>query len=216
MMLNGLMPLVVVGQVAVKVFLGKPPALYGYMILPLLQGLLAWPLVCVLIIRERIYMLPAPPARGHGVILLLFWTAAFAFENLALLNIYSDDWFFKLKTPQDIVLLCIYVCKYVFTTGVFILGLKAPGIPTARHSDSFQRLNPSELEETRNSASSGSAFGNLWYKIKMLAPFIWPSKSICLQINVILCVGILAAGRVTNLFVPIYNKKIGKYSYQNI
>lgn len=212
MMLNGLMPLVVCGQVAVKVFSGTPPALYGYMLLSLLQALVAWPLVCVLIIRERIYMLPAPPARGHGVILLLYWTAAFVFENLAVLNVYSEDWFFKLKTPQDIILLSIYACKYVFTAGVFVLGLKAPGIPTVRHSDSFTRLNPngtSDSGDNNESVSSGSAFGNICHKIKLLMPFVWPSKSFILQLNVLLCVLILVAGRVTNLFVPIYNKKIG-------
>ncbi|ODM99680.1 ATP-binding cassette sub-family B member 6, mitochondrial [Orchesella cincta] len=208
MMLNGLMPLVVFGQVAVKVFLGDPQAVYGYMLLSLIQGLLAWPLVCVLVIRERIYMLPAPPARGHGVILLMFWTAAFAFENLALLNIYSEDWFFKLKNPKDIVLLSIYVCKYVFTGGVFILGIRAPGIPTVRHSESFTRLHPNGDDEQRGTVSSGSAFGNLRHKIKLLMPFIWPSKSLALQFNVLICLVILVAGRVTNLFVPIYNKKI--------
>lgn len=210
MMLNGLMPLVVVAQVAVKVFLGNPQAMYGYMILTFLQGLVAWPLVCVLVIRERIYMLPAPPARGHGIILLLYWTACFVFENLALLNIYSDDWFFKLETPQDIILLCIYICKYFFTAGVFILGLKAPGIPTVRHSESFSRLNNIDIDDGGRSTSSGPAFGNLCHKIKLLMPFVWPSRSFMLQMNVIICVVILVAGRVTNLFVPIYNKKIGK------
>lgn len=39
-------------------------------------------------------------------------------------------------------------------------------------------------------------------------PFLWPKKDFVLQIRVLLCFVMLFAGRLINLFVPIYNKKI--------
>ncbi len=37
---------------------------------------------------------------------------------------------------------------------------------------------------------------------------MWPKKSIGLQLRVILCILILVGVRVTNVFVPLYSKKI--------
>lgn len=53
-----------------------------------------------------------------------------------------------------------------------------------------------------------STFRNAWKKLSTLAPFIWPKNDLKSQINVIICIVMLIAGRVINLFVPIYNKKI--------
>jgi len=44
----------------------------------------------------------------------------------------------------------------------------------------------------------------------MLWPFMWPKGSLTLQLTVLICVGLLVAGRVANLFLPIYYKKIGE------
>ena len=43
---------------------------------------------------------------------------------------------------------------------------------------------------------------------------VWPKNNLWLQFCVVLCGGILVAGRVTNLYVPIYYKYIGELSYQ--
>lgn len=55
-----------------------------------------------------------------------------------------------------------------------------------------------------------STWNNLLRKIKTLSPFLWPKKDFCLQFRVIFCFLLLAGGRVINLYVPIYNKLIGK------
>lgn len=39
-------------------------------------------------------------------------------------------------------------------------------------------------------------------------PFLWPKKDFVLQIRVLLCFVLLFLGRVINLYVPIYNKRI--------
>lgn len=43
----------------------------------------------------------------------------------------------------------------------------------------------------------------------MLSPFIWPKKSLTLQLRVVVCVLLIVAGRVANVYVPIYSAKIG-------
>jgi len=44
----------------------------------------------------------------------------------------------------------------------------------------------------------------------MLWPFMWPKGNVLLQLCVIVCVALLIAGRVANLYLPIYYKMIGK------
>jgi len=48
--------------------------------------------------------------------------------------------------------------------------------------------------------------------MKLLLPFVWPRGSILLQLCVMACVALLVAGRVVNLYTPLYYKKIGKNS----
>lgn len=55
-----------------------------------------------------------------------------------------------------------------------------------------------------------STWRNFWKKIKTLMPFMWPKKDVLLQFRVLFCFLLLAGGRVVNLYVPIYNKLIGK------
>ena len=54
-----------------------------------------------------------------------------------------------------------------------------------------------------------STWADLGYKAKFLFPFAWPKKDPILQVVVVICGGLLVAGRIVNLFIPIYNKKIG-------
>lgn len=57
----------------------------------------AYPLSMCLVIKERLYQLPSVPTRGHGLVLLLFWTLAFINESLAFINLRHEDWWFNLK-----------------------------------------------------------------------------------------------------------------------
>lgn len=44
--------------------------------------------------------------------------------------------------------------------------------------------------------------------MKTLMPFLWPKKNFLLQSRVIFCFVLLIVGRLINVYVPIYNKKI--------
>lgn len=59
---------------------------------------------------------------------------------------------------------------------------------------------------------SRSTWSNGWKKIRTLAPFLWPKKSIALQLRVIISILLLIAGRVLNVLVPVYNQKIGNFA----
>ena|SRR6218665_3443561 len=65
-----------------------------------------------------------------------------------------------------------------------------------------------------SSSSQSTAWKGVLKKCARLWPFIWPHGSTLLQLCVLVCVGLLVAGRVVNLFMPIYYKKIG-ISYIN-
>ena len=56
-----------------------------------------------------------------------------------------------------------------------------------------------------------STFANIWRKCVLMWPYVWPRKNLPLQLLVVSCVVLLAIGRVVNLFLPIYYKKIGEW-----
>lgn len=88
-----------------------------------------------LVVKERHNQLPSVPTRGHGIILLLFFTLTFIAQNVALVNINSKDWWFDLKTKKDKIEMGFFVTRYVSTLFMFVLGLKAPGITSVANED---------------------------------------------------------------------------------
>lgn len=77
-------------------YLGKREV-YGFMILSLLCNLFVFPYSVVLLNKERKYLLPSVPTRGHGLVLLLFWSLIFIAENLEFVNLGQENWWFHLK-----------------------------------------------------------------------------------------------------------------------
>jgi hypothetical protein len=57
-----------------------------------------FPFSAVLIILECNYLLPSVPARGHGMVLLFFWTLVLTSESLSFINLNREDWWFHLAT----------------------------------------------------------------------------------------------------------------------
>lgn len=88
-----------------------------------------------LVVKERHYQLPSVPSRGHGIVLLLFFTLAFIAQNVALVNLNSTDWWFNLKTQKDRIEMSFFVTRYACTLFMFVLGLKAPGITSIANED---------------------------------------------------------------------------------
>ena len=65
--------------------------------------------------------------------------------------------------------------------------------------------------ETGTSKAQKSTWTNVFKKLKMMAPYVWPKGSLWRQLIVLACLIILGAGRGINLLVPLYSKYIGKY-----
>lgn len=106
----------------------------------------------------------------------------------------------------------LFIITYICAGGAFLLTLKAPGIPTLEERAQFAygRLNDAESGNVGpTSASEGSTFRNIWAKTKLVGPYLWPPRGhYRLQFYVFICFMMLILGRVTNLFVPLYNKWI--------
>ncbi|XP_064072654.1 ATP-binding cassette sub-family B member 6 [Vanessa tameamea] len=198
-------PVLAVVRFLLQSFVFKGGHIYGYMILALVVNLIVFPLSAHLAVIERRYLLPSVPPRGHGFVLLVFWAMIFVSENLSFLNINKEGWWWHLKDLQDRLEMSLFVGRYVSCMIMFILGMKAPGIMHQfeyLESDDGNRRNIPPRNDNR------STFRNVFGKLRTLFPFLWPRKSLCLQIYVFICILALLAGRVINLYVPIYNKRI--------
>lgn len=182
----------------------------GYMILSLVLTITMFPFSAILIIVERNYLLPSVPSRGHGLILLFFWTSVLISESLSFINLNREDWWFHLRTLTDEIEMSVFVTRFVSCVILFVLGLRAPGIMTTRdyfNLDNSYSAHNVQIVET-DATNQGSTFRNAWKKILVLAPFLWPKKDVLLQFRVVFCFLLLAAGRAINLYVPIYSKLI--------
>lgn len=133
--------------------------------------------------------------------------------------------------------MALFVLRYVSNLLIFALGLRAPGIagnldpdyhmldddstmqsryyqrvrlqysiPVAYNICAFEKISTQRYLQRLD--DNTSTWTNLWYKIKVLAPFLWPRSSFLLQLRVLFCFVLLICGRLINLYVPIYNKKI--------
>uniref|UniRef100_U5EX21 ATP-binding cassette sub-family B member 6 n=1 Tax=Corethrella appendiculata TaxID=1370023 RepID=U5EX21_9DIPT len=173
---------------------------YGFMILNLCTTLFMYPFSILLLIKERYYQLPSLPTRGHGLVLLIFWTLLFVAQNVTFFNLNYKEWWFNMKSVKDKTEMGLFVSRYIATFFIFLIGLKAPGITSAQ----LPMEDLDNLIENENQ----STFNNAWKKLVSLLPFLWPKKDLILQFRVIFCFALLITGRIVNLFVPIYNKKI--------
>ncbi|XP_026327452.1 ATP-binding cassette sub-family B member 6, mitochondrial isoform X1 [Hyposmocoma kahamanoa] len=199
-----LIPILGVIRFLLQALVFKGGHIYGYMILALIVSLIVFPLSAYLAILERRYLLPSVPPRGHGFVLLVFWAMVFVSENLSFLNLNKEGWWWHLRDLQDRLEMALFVGRYVSCMIMFILGMKAPGI-----MHQFELLVNEDIRRNlppRN--ENRSTFRNVFSKLRILLPFLWPRKNFCLQLNVLICVLALIGGRIVNLYVPIYNKKI--------
>ena len=180
----------------------------GVQVLTLVTMVLCWTVSSVLTSLERYRQLPISARHGHGPVLLVFWTLAFMQVNFRLIVVTKEAWYNNITDSVRTTDLAFYVSTYLLTCAVFVLGLRAPGLTPTHQYSSFGRPDTNNGEDEDRSASDGSTWRNLWRKLMKLLPYMWPKNSPLLQLQLIICFLILASMRVTNVFVPIYYKKI--------
>ncbi|XP_050524604.1 ATP-binding cassette sub-family B member 6 [Daktulosphaira vitifoliae] len=206
MSITFILPLLSITKFLVDVYFFQSGVIYGYQAVYLVVIIFVFPLSAKLILLERHSLLPSMPARGHGLVLLIFWTLVFTSENVYFLTLKTEDWWFHLEKINNKIKLVLFIMQYILSLLLFGLGLKAPGIMTAR--DYFSLNNTSDLFLDSDHAEEQSTWSNFKRKITILAPFIWPKKSLTLQVRVILCLLLVVAGRIANVYVPLYSGKI--------
>uniref|UniRef100_A0A8C3HGX5 ATP binding cassette subfamily B member 6 (LAN blood group) n=1 Tax=Chrysemys picta bellii TaxID=8478 RepID=A0A8C3HGX5_CHRPI len=103
--------------------------LYGYALLYGCLSAVGWGCALGLLQLEHTRVLAQDRTRGHGTVLLLFWALAFAAENLALVSWRSPLWWWSLGDAPQKVQFSLWVLRYVCTFTLFVLGMKAPGLP---------------------------------------------------------------------------------------
>lgn len=72
--------------------------IFNFQILTTVLTVITYPYSVYILSVERHKLLPSIPTRGHGIVLLGFWTLAFVTENLMFVNIYKSEWWFKYDT----------------------------------------------------------------------------------------------------------------------
>ncbi|XP_071291216.1 ATP-binding cassette sub-family B member 6 isoform X2 [Agelaius tricolor] len=211
------------GQVLLSLFLALQPfggllwqgvglrQLYGYMLLYACLWALSWGCAIALLQLEHTRVLAHDRTRGHGTVLLLFWALAFAAENLTLVCWRSPLWWWALEDTNQKVQFGFWLLRYICTFMLFILGMKAPGLP---HKPYMLLINEEErdVENSQPLLTDGSRTTSTWKdfrrKLRLLVPYMWPRGNHLLQGLVLFCMALMGLERAINVFVPIYYKNI--------
>lgn len=182
---------------------------------------LAWLFSLFILHIERTKAMPTAQSRGHGLGILIFWCLATIIELLALISYRSPYWFYQHIFNSDSPIEEIEIVRFGYwcfrvsaSMIVFFIGLRAPGVPRRRYAIMLNHMNAQGEQEQRRQ--------NVWRKFfqhfRMLAPFIWPRGHFGLQLNILVCIGILLIGRILALEIPRYTKLISKriiFEYSN-
>lgn len=208
--LSGILLVQFVGSVIWRLALGGEVP--GYVLLNGVFGAVVWAWAVSLLKVERRRALLMDRTRGHSTVLLLIWTMAFAAENLAFMSWYSPHWWWSLETNKQQVEFVLWLIRYGCTGLLFVIGLKAPGLPRKPY---MLLINEDErdVEQSRQSLlgnpdNNQSTWQGFRKKVRLLVPYMWPKGNPFLQLLVLFCMGLLGIERVVNVFVPIYYKNI--------
>ncbi|XP_064926817.1 ATP-binding cassette sub-family B member 6 isoform X2 [Columba livia] len=190
--------------------------LYGYMLLHACLWALSWGCAITLLQLEHTRVLAHDRTRGHGTVLLLFWALAFAAENLTLACWRSPLWWWGLEDTNQKVQFGFWLLRYICTFMLFILGMKAPGLPRKP----YMLLVNEEERDVENSqpllpdaGRTSSTWKDFRRKLRLLVPYMWPRGNHLLQGLVLFCMALMGLERAINVFVPIYYKNIGSTGF---
>ncbi|XP_061179768.1 ATP-binding cassette sub-family B member 6-like [Saccostrea echinata] len=176
----------------------------GYQVFTAIALVYCWIASIRLLFYERRQMLPSIPTRGHGLILLVFWSLVFIKENLSFISWESSNYWWSLKGYSDHIELGLWIVRYSCSLMLLILGFLAPGL----NRNLYHLLTDVENGPTPEVAQNQSTWKNVWSKLKVMIPFVWPKGSYWRQGLVLVCLLLLGAGRGINVLVPLYSKYI--------
>ncbi len=199
--------------------------IYGYTIVLDALGITSWIFAIFLVYRERVRVLTRKP---HGLTLVVFWLMNALWLSLEVMSWSNSHWWWHLRSQADIADLAMFVARVVLVVNLIFVGVLRPLWCQRKRAYTLlvNQTKEDEAEEeeeereelvrekrARNEGSfvrtrTTSAFSDFWTKCKLLFPYVWPKRHYRLQVYVVLCFVILVGGRVINVYVPIYYKKI--------
>ncbi|XP_038044685.1 ATP-binding cassette sub-family B member 6, mitochondrial-like isoform X2 [Patiria miniata] len=187
--------------------------LYGYMELSACFSMACYLISIVILTMERSRTMMSRRRQGHGFVLLLFWTLAFVNENLAFISWLSPHWWWGFDSEVQQAELSLWIVRYFCTLLLFAVGLRAPGLPRKSYTLLINEDGNEEQEvpliATDDSTSrQKSTWADAWTKTKMVFPYVWPKGHYLLQLRIVLCIFILVAARVVNVYVPVLHGEI--------
>lgn len=194
-------------------------SLYGYVIVSNTTGFIAWLFCISLITRERYNVLYG---LHHSVPIILFWLVSILWLVFAVVSWGNSEWWWSISNTVDIVDVTLFGIRSVSLFLLVCVGVVRPLMSRrtqyrllVNFDEATRPPIASQSEEDHIKAggfsrksSQGSTFGGLWKKIKLLFPYVWPKGHFFLQLQVVICFLILASGRVINVYVPIFYKRI--------
>lgn len=206
-------------DIFVKLYM-KGDHVYGITIVVDALGVTTWCFTAGWLYKDRWRALFG---KHHRITVMLFWFLNGITLSLMLVSWNNSFWWWKHINHTDVSDLVLFVLRFVIQLILLAGAVVHPCIKRERYMketsvllNSFHSQRQSDITssgmEPQNQGvilkSEGSTFSNVWKKFRMLLPFVWPRGNLFLQVLVLICFIILAAGRAVNLLVPIYYKKI--------
>ena len=211
-----------VADIFVKLFLNGDHV-YGITIVVDALGVSTWCFTAGWLYKDRWRALFG---KHHRITVMLFWLLNGVTLSLTLVSWNNSFWWWKRIDHADISDLMLFVVRFVIQLILLVGAVVHPCMMHERYvketsvllnsfhsqADCQQRdINTGDAQPQSQGVilkSEGSTFSDIWKKFRMLLPFVWPKGNMFLQLLVLICFLILAAGRAVNLLVPIYYKKI--------
>ncbi|KAJ3342909.1 Homocysteine S-methyltransferase 1 [Gonapodya sp. JEL0774] len=142
------------------------------------------------------------------------WSIVPGFWLLATLadTVVAYQWAVLISSPSDgaqpnYLYITLFAARFLFE--ITLLAIVAISYCVSL----YRQSNPSTIEEGHPSASTPesatddtSTFDYFWEKMYTLLPYVWPTKSVKLQLLVVFCFTILIIGRIVNVLVVLQYK----------
>jgi ATP-binding cassette, subfamily B (MDR/TAP), member 6 len=183
-------------------------AFYGYLILNCSFTSIVWLIGIYLLYIESCKALPSIPTRGHGLVLLIFWTLSFIIETSAFISFKSNEWFWRIESTSDKIRFTLWIIRFTSTLMLVILGYYAPGIPSRRYSLIFTNQDSNDTNKT-----SWELFKII---LKVIYSFVWTRKEWTLHLCAVGTVILVVFQRITVFLIPVYSKIISKLTKKYI
>lgn len=195
-------------------------AINGSLVLVDTVSILAWGFSLLVIIRERMSIFYSLP---HSFSLVVFWVMSALWLCCSVVSLHSPLWWWGTKTPLDIAQIAVFGVRSALLVLLILFGVLRPlcskqskyrllfnadEVDPVSIQSEHQKHDRAKAGSFNRKSSEGSTFGNIFKKCKLLFPYIWPRGHPILQLRVAVCFLLLVSGRVINLYVPMYYKKI--------